>query len=52
MWHDDMEQVGQIFVDYFDQLFTTSRPRVAGELIDVVHAKVTDRMNFSLTRAF
>ena len=52
VWHDDMEQVGQIFVDYFDHLFTTSRPRVVGELIDAVHAKVTDRMNFSLTRDF
>ena len=52
MWHDDMEQVGQIFMGYFDQLFTTSRPKVVGELIDALHAKVTDRMNYSLIQDF
>lgn len=52
VWHDDVEQIGQIFVGYFDQLFTTSRPRVERVLIDVVHAKATERMNSTLIQEF
>lgn len=52
VWQDDMEQVGQIFVDYFDQLFTTSRLRVEQELIDAILAKVIQRMNSALIKEF
>ena len=49
VWQEDADQIGQTFVDYFEQLFSTLRPRVEPELIDVVHSKVTDRMNSTLT---
>ena len=52
VWHDDMEHMGQIFVGYFDQLFTTSLPKVAGELIDALYVKVTERMNSTLIQDF
>ena len=40
------------FVDYFEQLFSSSWPRVEPELIDAVHSKVIDRMNSILTQDF
>ena len=46
---EDADQISQTFVDYFEQLFSTSRPRVEPELIDAVHSKVTDRMNSTFT---
>ena len=52
VWYEDMEQVGQTFVDYFDQLFTTSRPRVERELLDAIHTKVTEKRNATLIKEF
>ena len=52
VWQEDVDQIGQTFVDYFEQLFSSSWPRVEPELIDVVHSKVTDRMNPILTKDF
>ena len=42
VWQEDADQIGQTFVDYFEQLFFSSRPRVESELIDAVHSKVID----------
>nr|POE83547.1 hypothetical protein CFP56_48278 [Quercus suber] len=52
VWYEDLEQVGLVFVDYFDQLFTTSRPRVERELLDAIQTKVTERRNASLIKEF
>ena len=38
----------RIFVEYFEQLFTSSQPNVSAELIEAIHTKVTDRMNSRL----
>ena len=48
-WREDGDQIGQKFVSYFEELFTTSRPKVEQEMIDVVQAKVTKRMNSTHT---
>ena len=52
MWHEDLEQVGQIFVDYFDQLFSTSQPRMERELLNAILPKVLERRNATLTKEF
>lgn len=52
LWHDDVDQIGRIFVGYFEQLFTTSQPMVEREMIHEVHSKVTERMNSTLTQEF
>ena len=51
-WLEDVDQIGQTFVSYFEALFTTSRSKVEQEMIDVVHSKVTERMNTTLTQDF
>ena len=37
---------------YFEELFSTSRPKVEQETIDAVHSKATERMNSTLTQGF
>ena len=39
-------------MSYFEELCTTSRPKVEQELIDAIHSKVTERMNSTLTQDF
>ena len=41
-----------MFVQYFDELFTTSEPRIERKLIDAVQPKVSDKMNALLNREF
>ena len=52
IWQEDEEQVGRTFLDYFEQLFTSSWLAMEEELLEAIHAKVTDRMNASLLRTF
>ena len=35
-WLEDADQIGQTFVHYFEELFTTSRPTVEQEMLDAV----------------
>ncbi|XP_075645329.1 uncharacterized protein LOC142616340 [Castanea sativa] len=51
-WLEDVDQIGQTFVRYFEELFTTSRPKVEQEMIDAVQSKVNERMNTTLTQDF
>ena len=51
-WQQDEEQIGRIFIEYYEQLFTSSRPKVEVELLEAIHTKVIDRMNVSLLRSF
>uniref|UniRef100_A0A7N2KPR4 Uncharacterized protein n=1 Tax=Quercus lobata TaxID=97700 RepID=A0A7N2KPR4_QUELO len=51
-WLEDVDQIGQAFVGYFEELFSTSRPKVEQEMIDAIHSKVTERMNSTLTQGF
>ena len=52
IWQEDEEQIGKTFLDYYEQLFTSSLPVVEEELLEAIHTKVTDRMNTSLLRNF
>ena len=51
-WQEDEEMIGGIFVEYFEQLFTSSQPNVSAKLIDAIHTKVTDKMNSRLLQDF
>ena len=44
--------MGHIFVDYFQELFTSSCPTVSEELLEAIHPKVTNRMNKVLLQEF
>ena len=44
--------MGNMFVEYFQELFNSSNPVVSEELLDVVHPKVTNRMNEVLLQDF
>ena len=41
-WQDEEGVMGQIFVDYFQKLFTSSYPTVSDELLETIHPKVTN----------
>ena len=51
-WIEDGDQIGQKFVSYFEELFTTSWPKVEQEMLDAIQPKVTERMNSTLTQDF
>ena len=51
-WQEDEKAIGRSFVEYFEQLFTSSQPMVSAELIDAIHSKVTDRMYSRLLQEF
>ena len=51
-WQEDKEVIGRTFVEYFENLFTTSQPEVSVELLDAIHTKVTDIMNVRLLQEF
>ena len=51
-WQEDEEVIERTFVEYFEQLFTSSQPNVSAELIEATHTKVTDRMNSKLLQEF
>ena len=44
--------MGYIFVDYFQELFTSSCLTVSEELLEAIHPKVTNRMNKVLLQEF
>ena len=52
MWLEDVDHIGQTFVHYFEELFTTSRPKVEQEMLDAIQPKVLARMNSTLMREF
>ena len=51
-WQEDEEVIGKMFVEYFEQLFTSSQSNVSAELIDAIHSKENDRMNSKLLQEF
>ncbi|KAK9998773.1 hypothetical protein SO802_018376 [Lithocarpus litseifolius] len=51
-WQDDEGEISRIFVEYFENLFTSSQPVVSAELLGALYTKVTDGMNARLLREF
>ncbi|XP_075656413.1 uncharacterized protein LOC142626466 [Castanea sativa] len=52
VWQEDEELIGRTFVEYYENLFTSSRPVVSRELLNAIHTKVIDRMNAILLQEF
>ncbi|XP_075659272.1 uncharacterized protein LOC142629188 [Castanea sativa] len=51
-WQEDEGEIGRTFVEYFENLFTSSQPVVSTKLLEALHTKVTDRMNARLLQTF
>ena len=52
VWQEDEELIGKTFVEYYENLFTSSRLAISRELLDAIHTKVTARMNVVLLQEF
>ena len=49
---EDEELIGRTFVEYYENLFTSSRYTVSRELLDAIHTKVLARINAVLLQEF
>ena len=52
VWQEDKELIGKTFVEYYENLFTSSRPVVSRELLNAIHTRVTARTNDMLLQEF
>lgn len=52
VWQEDVKDIGNVFLEYYESLFTSSNPTVSVELLDAIHPKVSAHMNSILTREF
>ena len=52
IWQDEEETMGNILVEYFQELFTSAGPTVSDEMLEAIQPKVTDRMNEVLMQDF
>lgn len=52
MWQEEEEQIGKMFIDYYEQLFSSSQSAVNAELLDAIQPKVTHGMNLALLQTF
>ena len=51
-WQEDEGEIVRNFLEYFKQLFTSFQLNDSAKLIDAIHTKVIDRMNFRLLQKF
>lgn len=51
-WQSEVDGIGSTFEDYFMNLFSSSHPEISEELSNSIHSKVSDPMNFLLSRDF
>ena len=52
IWQDEEETMGNILVEYFQELFTSAGPTVSDEMLEAIQPKVIDRMNEVLMQDF
>ena len=52
VWQEDEEVMGQIVLDYYTDLFTSSNLTVFDEILEAVQPRVTSSMNQKLTMEF
>ena len=52
VWQEDEEVMGQIMLDYYTDLFTSSNLTVFDEILEAVQPRVTSSMNQKLTMEF
>ena len=51
-WQSDMTRVSNIVEEYYNKLFTTTRPRNMERVLEVVDKVVTEDMAHSLTQPY
>lgn len=51
-WCTEESQIKEIVVDYYNALFSSTRPCEFEEILDAVHPSVTDEMNAQLIKSF
>lgn len=51
-WQEDADVIGKIFVDYYENLFSTSNQTINDEMISAIHVKVSTQMNSVLINDF
>lgn len=51
-WQEDEGHIGETLVDYFEKLFTLSKPDDFTTILNAIQPKVTMSMNEELTRTF
>ena len=52
MWCTHTDQIAETFLNYYNELFTTSRPDPLTEYLDSIPQVVTEDMNATLTEEF
>jgi len=52
VWVEEDSRMGNLFVNYFSTLFTTSNPTGIDAILEGITPKVMEEMNLSLTRNF
>ena len=51
-WCENMGEIANIATDYFSEIFTTSFPTKAVEVVEIVQICITQEMNEQLTKEF
>ena len=51
-WHEDEEKIGELVVNYYEKLFSTTHPTEFSELLQALQPKVTVEMNRMLGKVF
>ena len=51
-WHEDEEEIGELVVNYYVKLFSTTHPTEFSELLQALQPKVTVEMNRMLGKVF
>ena len=51
-WVDGEDQIAQLFIDYYSELFTTSNPSHLAEVLENIPQVVSDSMNADLVKPF
>ena len=52
VWQVDQEEIEKVFIEYYSDLFTSSKPSKFAEIVEAMQPKVTQSMNAMLVREF
>ena len=52
VWQVDQEEIEKVFIEYYSDLFTSSKPSKFAKIVEAMQPKVTQSMNAMLVREF
>ena len=52
VWQVDQEEIEKVFIEYYSDLFISSKPSKFAEIVEAMQPKVTQSMNAMLVREF